>query len=186
VYILVVEAIERRKTGVEYAEVNGITLLLHTVPTPTRPSPHARPSVYQSTLSQPLIPMCHARVIPRSHASCLVLRSLATDGHILIREPFRRPIAITTYRPHSYTINTIPSSHLQFLHRSPIAVARASALVIVSRSSQAFVSCSGRPWQPNNLLLTAAGLRLQSRFRQLSLLSNRTRQITRASNAHSL
>jgi hypothetical protein len=25
VYILVVEAIERRKTGVEYAEVNGIT-----------------------------------------------------------------------------------------------------------------------------------------------------------------
>jgi hypothetical protein len=26
VYILIVEAIERRKTGVEYAEVNGITL----------------------------------------------------------------------------------------------------------------------------------------------------------------
>jgi hypothetical protein len=26
VYILVVEAIERQKTGVEYAEINGITL----------------------------------------------------------------------------------------------------------------------------------------------------------------
>jgi hypothetical protein len=28
VYILVVEAIERQKTGVEYAEINGITLAM--------------------------------------------------------------------------------------------------------------------------------------------------------------
>jgi hypothetical protein len=33
VYILIVEAIERQKTGVEYAEVNGITGYQHVTPT---------------------------------------------------------------------------------------------------------------------------------------------------------
>jgi hypothetical protein len=117
------------------------------------PLPHDHPA--RSSLSRPVNTQSTTHThVPRTcrsrpHASCLVLRLLATDGHILIREPSRRPIAIPTYRPHSYTINTIPSSHSRVSVAVRSQLPRASALVIVSRSSQAFVSSSGRPWQPN-------------------------------------
>jgi hypothetical protein len=92
--------------------------------------------------------------VPSSSACKLPCAALARDER---SHSHPRTVPTTTCHHH---VSPTPIHHqhhpilpLARLRRSPIAVARASALVIVSRSSQAFVSCSGRPWQPNTRIV---------------------------------